>query len=133
MSATDPQSLFSDSNVNCYNNYSAQFDLLKLSLLQIIANSLAPMAATDPQSLLSDANVACYRSYGSWPLLELALLQLIAKNIGAGTGGTANLTGTVNPNGSVTPTAVGQFYTNTANDTLWQATTLSITGWLQWI
>lgn len=84
MPATDAATLLSSQSVACYNNYSAQQALLKLALLQIIAKALNPMAATDPQSLLS--TVACYNCNYSWPLLELALLQIIANNTGAGGG-----------------------------------------------
>lgn len=119
--ATDPQSLLSSSNVQCYNNYSAQFTLLKLALLQIIANSLSPMTPTDPQSLLSSVNVRCYNSYGSFPLLELALLQIIANNIGtSGGGGGGALTGaSANPNtGGVVPsnTSAGAIYYQVPSD-----------------
>ena len=87
MAATDQASLLAGANVSCYNNLSlSDQQLLKLSLLQIIAKALNPMAATDQASLLSDMNVACYRSVGSYPLLELALLQIIANGMGGGSG-----------------------------------------------
>ena len=99
MPATDYQSLLSGKNLPCYNNLGMQDQqLIKLALLQIIANALNPMAATDQASLLSSANVACYRSVGSYPLLELALLQIIANGIGAAGGGGTQTGSALNPN-----------------------------------
>ena len=80
MPATDVPSLLANANVACYNNYSSDQQLIKLALLQAIVQAIAPGTPTDPQSLLSNANVNCYRSFGSWPLLELALSQIIAQN-----------------------------------------------------
>lgn len=100
--ATDAPTLLA--SAQCYNNYSAQSWLLKLSLLRQIVLSLNPMAATDPQSLLNSA--ACYNNYGPgmWPLLELQLLALIVANGGGGGGGTANLYQNF---GGVAPVAAG--------------------------
>jgi hypothetical protein len=84
MPATDAATLLSLPSTACFNNYGSQSNLLKLALLQIIANALNPMAATDPQSLLS--TVQCYNCNYSWPLLELALLQIIANGITGGGG-----------------------------------------------
>ena len=107
MPATDQATLLSSANIACYNNLGMQDQqLIKLALLQIIAKALNPMAATDQASLLSDSNIACYRSVGSYPLLELALLQIIANGIGSG-GGSTQLVFTgasANPNtGGITP------------------------------
>lgn len=89
MPATDQATLLASANIACYNNLGMQDQqLIKLALLQIISNALNPMAATDQASLLSDPNIACYRSVGSYPLLELALLQIIANGIGNGGSGT---------------------------------------------
>lgn len=88
MPATDQATLLAGPNIACYNNLGMQDQqLIKLALLQIIAKSLNPVAATDQASLLSSPNIACYRSVGSYPLLELALLQIIANGIGSGGGG----------------------------------------------
>ena len=115
MPATDAASLLSSPSVAGYNNFSAQAGLLKLALLQVIANALAPSVKTDAASLLASANVACYNCNFSWPLLELALLQVIAQNIGSGGGGSIQ---TVvgfpqNPNtGAIVPAnpAIGAIY-----------------------
>jgi len=100
--ATDPQSLLN--SAACYNNFSAQFQLMKLGLLRLIVLNQNPMAATDPQSLLNSAN--CMNCYGpgAWPLLELALLQLIANGGGTGGGGTTTLYGAF---GGIAPAATG--------------------------
>jgi hypothetical protein len=108
MPATDQATLLSGPNIACYNNLGMQDQqLIKLALLQIIANALNPMAKTDQASLLSDPNIACYRSVGSYPLLELALLQIIANGIGSGGGSGTQLVFTAaaaNPNtGGITP------------------------------
>ena len=85
MAALDPQSLFAAANVscfNCYGNAEGITRLLKLALLQIIANNKAPTMATDAPSLLKGANIAGYDMYGAGRgeamLIELALLQIIA-------------------------------------------------------
>ena len=101
MPATDQATLLAGPNLACYNNLGMQDQqLIKLALLQIIANALNPMAKTDQASLLSDSNVACYRSVGSYPLLELALLQIIANASGSTfgnyAGGTPNFTPATN-------------------------------------
>ncbi len=130
--ATDAQTLLAGSN--CYNNFSAQFSLLKLGLLRQIVLAQNPMADTSPQTLL--ANVNCYNCYGPgvWPLLELALLQAIANNGGGGGGsGTGTLTGNGSPVGVVTPTVTGQIYTDQSTPGLWESNGLTNTSWIQLI
>lgn len=66
---------------------SSEFQLLKLGLLQYIASIVAPTMATDYQSLLNSVNVPGYRvtsTVGNAGLYELALLQIIANNVGTG-------------------------------------------------
>jgi hypothetical protein len=115
--ATDAPTLLAGSN--CYNNYSAQFGLLKLALLQQIALALNPMADTTPQGLLSSANVACYNNYGSWQLLELALLQIIANNGGGGSGGGVTAADYGGGPPSFTPTTSGALAIDTSNGSVW--------------
>ena len=89
--ATDPQSLLDQSN--CFNNFSAQTWLLRLSLLRQIALNGNPSADVSPQGLLNAAQ--CYNCYGpgTWPLFKLGLLMLILNG-----GGTPCIN--VIPNGS---------------------------------
>jgi hypothetical protein len=58
---------------------------------------------------------------------------LLPPYVAPSTGGA--LTGTTNPNGNQTGTAVGEFYVNTASDQLWifQGTVGANTGWQQYI
>lgn len=96
MPATDFQSLLSDANVACYQNASDDdFLLLELALLEQIVLTLNPSATTDPQSLLNIAqnlvppgspNPASYLNLppGFFNVIQLALLQDIVLNIGAG-------------------------------------------------
>jgi hypothetical protein len=108
MPATDQATLLAGPNIACYNNLGMQDQqLIKLALLQIIAKSLNPVAATDQASLLSSPNIACYRSVGSYPLLELALLQIIANGIGSGGGGGS--TSNVVSGSGANPNNVGGF------------------------
>ena len=89
------------------------------------------MAATDPQSLLNTAQ--CYNCFGpgAWPLIELALLAMIATN-GTGGGGTgAFLSGSGSPVGAVTPTSVGQTYLDTTTPGFWAANGLTNNSWTQ--
>jgi len=117
--ATDAPTLLASSN--CYNNFSAQFGLLKLGLLQQIVLALNPMADTTPQTLLSSSN--CYNCYGpgTWPLLELALLQLIVQNGGGGGGGGSAIYsdnyGGGQPN--ITPSTNTAIAIDTSNGTIW--------------
>lgn len=74
---------------------------------------------------------------------EILLLKLIAQLTceiqdalsGGGGGGavTANLLGSGSPVGVVTPSAAGQFYSDTTNDTLWQAFGTTSADWHNWI
>ena len=80
--------------------------------------------ATDYQSLISSANVAGYASAGLAVdlagLLELALLQIIANNVGSGGGGSGNVTfgnyGGTTP--GFTPTT-STLALDTSNQTIW--------------
>jgi hypothetical protein len=81
------------------------------------------MAATDFQSLLSDPNVACYMNQppGIQRILELALLQLIAENIGAAAGGGGSGVVCGNYGGgqpNFTPTTCGNAV-DTSNGRVW--------------
>jgi len=92
--------------------------LLRIALLQSIANTLAPSVATDPQSLLSSANVAGYQSAGLvsvGDMLELALLQIIANNVGSG-GSSGVSSGAGAPTNGVT---TGTFYYNSTDQSFW--------------
>jgi hypothetical protein len=121
MAATDYQSLLSSGNVACYNNLSPGLQkLLKLALLQIIANALAPNVPTDYNSLLAQANVSCYRQNDA-SLLELALLQIIAENgTGGGGGGSGAVFGNYGggqPN--FTPSSGEGMAVDTSTNNLW--------------
>ena len=101
--------------------------LLRIALLQSIANTLAPSVATDPQSLLSSANVAGYNGVGYCSmadLIELALLQIIANNIGSG-GSSGVSSGAVAPVNGVT---TGTFYFNSTDKSFW-ASSNNGTAW----
>jgi hypothetical protein len=73
------------------------------------------------------------------PLRRLTVKLLNAVNAGGGGGGggggSGNLAGVVDPNGTVTGTAVGQAYTNTALQKFWifEGTVGTNTGWEQFI
>lgn len=113
------------------------------------------MAAINVNTLLEEAK--CYTCLGlSLPeAIELALLSRIAQN-GAGGGGGAvwgSITGTLssqadlqaalvelrplvstgNPTNIVTPAFVGQWYTDEAGPSLYQATGLTNVDWILWI
>jgi len=89
MPALDQASLYNQAVSNGYSNGCdcSQYMLLKLGLLQYIASIVAPTMATDYQSLLNSVNVPGYRvtsNIGNAGLYELALLQIIANNVGTG-------------------------------------------------
>ena len=91
----------------------AEKQMLRLALLQSIANTLAPSMATDYQSLLNIAQVPGYRAAANASvadLLEFGLLNIIATNAGA------TITGTADPTGTA---GTGQLYLNTTTNTLW--------------
>ncbi len=70
----------------------SEYELLKIGLLVQIANTVAPSMQTDFQTLLSLAQTPGYLSSSNASmaqLLELALLNLIAQNVGTGGGGGA--------------------------------------------
>ena len=92
--------------------------LLRIALLQTIANILAPSVNTDPQSLMSAANVAGFNSVGYCSMadmLELALLQIIANNIGSG-GSSGVSSGAGAPTNGVT---TGTFYYKSTDQSFW--------------
>lgn len=74
---------------------------------------------------------------------EVMLLKLIAQLTceiedtlaGGGGGGvvSGNILGSGSPTGVVTPTALGQFYSDTTGFALYQAFGLTNTSWHQWI
>ena len=128
--ATDSQSLVT--GVAKHNSVAAPrpAQLLRIALLQSIANTLAPSVATDPQSLLNYANVAGYGSVGYCAmadLLELALLQIIAQNIGSGGGGGGVSSGAGAPVNGVT---TGTLYFNSTDGSLW-ASSNNGTTWME--
>lgn len=128
---TDSQSLLT--GVAKHNSAAAPrpAQLLRIALLQSIANTLAPSVATDPQSLLNYANVAGYNSVGYCSmadLIELALLQIIAQNIGSGGGGGVSSGAGAPVNGVTT----GTLYYNSTDKSFW-ASSNNGTTWQQLI
>jgi len=83
----------------------------------------------------------CLFSGGSTPLitdsewftLNRILCSLNAGGGGGGGGGSggAIAPGVVDPNGVVTATAAGQYYSNTATGTTWVATAAGNSSWVQ--
>jgi hypothetical protein len=99
--------------------------LLRIALLQIIANTVASSMATDPQSLISAANVSGYNAAGMCSqsdLLELSLLQIIANNVSGGGGGGGGGVTTGNYGGSqpsFTPSSGAGVAIDTSNGRIW--------------
>ena len=78
--------------------------------------------ATDYQSLLSSQNVACYLSMppGIQRVLELALLQLIANNIGSAGGGSGVTNGNyAGGTPTFTPSSGAGLAVDTSTGNLW--------------
>jgi hypothetical protein len=117
--ALDYQSLINRANASGYQTAGALSitRLLRLALLQTIANNSNPMAATDYQSLLNSTDVTGYRSVGAGAIADLLELSLL--NIIAGGGGSVQ-SGAGSPVGVLTPTT-GLLYFNTTDKTLWAA------------
>lgn len=78
-------------------------------------------------------------SEGNAPRQTDALWKIEQKILGAirdgggggGGGGAPNLSGIGSPVGVVTPTAVNQWYTDTAGNFIWQSTGLTNVDWAQ--
>jgi len=79
-----------------------------------------------------EAESSCFICYGI-SQSQAAMLVLLNAIAEGGAGGAAGLLGVVDPNGVVTPDAAGQFYTNTANDTYWQAWDATNSNWHQFV
>ena len=95
-------------NAKCYMNCVPDGMVNYLILAQLLSGG----AVTDPQTLVTQANcLMCTLSPGMVPYLILAQLA---------SGGVGNLTGSVNPNGTVTG-AIGQIYTQVVGQvtTIW--------------
>lgn len=124
MPTTDYQSLFIQAVDYAGLPNISQAQLLKLALLRQIAATLVPAMPTDYQSLISSANVPGYAAAGLacdiGVLLELALLQIIAANVGSGGGGTGATFGNYaagQPN--FTPSGGTGIAVDTSNGTEW--------------
>ena len=93
------------------------------------------MANCDVQTLLN--NAACFACLppGTLSIVELQLLCEILNSSGGTGSGTGTLAGTVTPNGNITGAATGQFYVDTANQTIWVFTGTVGTnmGWVQYV
>lgn len=88
--------------------------------------------AIPASELMEESKCLCGAGGSNAERMIMALLQRIAE--GGGGGGSENLLGSGSPVGVVTPTAAGQFYTDTTNvplPVLWQATGLTDADWLQ--
>jgi hypothetical protein len=122
--ATDTQSLLASANAYASVSRVTGATLLKLALLQLIANNVAPSVNTDPQSLLSSANVSSYAASSPADiatLLELALLQIIAGGIsGVSSGGAATFGNYAGGQPNFTPTSGTGLAVDTSNGTLWE-------------
>lgn len=109
------------------------YQTMEVGLLLRILNALG---TTMTQAEIM-AEATCFTCLGmSLPqAVTLVLLNEIDAAIdGDGSGGvSANLLGSGSPVGVVTPTALGQFYSDTTNDTLWQAFGATSADWHNWI
>lgn len=88
--ATDAQSLLNSIGSYLATGNVTGVSLLRLALLQQIANSLNPMADTTAQGLLSQDVIGGYAATSNastCDLLELGLLNIIAGALGGGGGG----------------------------------------------
>ncbi len=105
--------------------------MLKLALLKNIALTVAPGMPTDFQTLLSGTNVPGYISASDASLataLELALLEIIADNVGGGGGSTAVTHGTGSPITNGISVVTYKIYINDTDSTLWA---VSNGAWIQ--
>jgi hypothetical protein len=121
--ATDAQSLATYGQMYASQPGVQGANLLKLALLQQIAAIVAPTVQTDTQSLVSAANVAGYSSAG-FPgmaaLLELALLQIIANNVGGGSSSAATFGNYAGGQPTFTPSSGTGLAVDTSDGTMWE-------------
>lgn len=85
----------------------------------------------DPQALIDEAN--CLQCKIPDGMMFPALISVACTIAANGSGGCENQIGLVSPVGVVTPDCLGQFYTDTVLDVLWQATGLTNLDWHQWV
>ena len=86
---------------------------------------------TNPNTLVGLATAAGYMNMSVKQ--QMAVETYLDCQLANGGGGTSNETGSGSPVGVVTPTAIGQFYSDFTNGVLWQATGLTNTSWIQWV
>jgi hypothetical protein len=123
--ATDAQSLLGSISSYLATGNVSGVSLLKLALLQQIAQSLNPMADTTAQGLLSQDVIGGYSATSNAStsdLLELGLLNIIATALGGGSGGVGGVV--INDFGGAQPApdplpAVNTIYIDTSGGQVW--------------
>ncbi len=128
----DAQAIIDDATcVECFIPTGMQPAVL-LALLCAIRDGDTDMSC-DPQALIDEAT--CLQCQIPDGMMFPALISVACAIAAGGTGGgaCANTLGVVDPIGVVTPTCLGQFYTNTVFNSLWQATGLTNADWHQWV
>ena len=127
MAATSPQTLFAESACFCAVTSNA-YETMKLALLSSIVQSLG-ITMTIPELIDYGKCYACL-GLSTAQTAELALLDLIFVNGGGGGGGGGGgLSGAGSPTGSVTPTAVNQWYRDTSTNNFYWSTGLTNNSW----
>lgn len=129
--ACDVDAIIEDSTcVECFIPTGLQPAVL-LALLCAIRDGDTDMSC-DPQALIDEAT--CLQCKIPDGMMFPALISVACAIAQGGTGGGCeNLVGVVSPVGVVTPDCVGQFYTDTVGDVLWQAIGATSADWKQWI
>lgn len=130
----DAQAIIDDATcVECFVPPGMQAAALLVMLCAIRDGDTA--MSCDPQAIIDEAEcLQCMIPPGLMGAALLSVACAIAQSGGGGGGGgCANTFGVVDPIGVVTPTCLGQFYSNTVFDSLWQATGLTNADWKQWV
>jgi hypothetical protein len=136
MAAIPAQTLFDEAKCTACYVPATLYEMLKLSLMVRVLQSLDPMAATDAQSLIDYAKCFnCYGQLSAAQMMELALLDQISQlvaGLGPAAGGTATQ-GIPDPEGVVTAPE-GSLYWAIGSQSFWEKQTgAGNTGWIQLI
>lgn len=132
--ACDPQTIIDDATcVECFVPPGMQAAALLVMLCAIRDGDTA--MSCDPQAIIDEAEcLQCMIPPGMMGAALLSVACAIAQaGGGGGGGGCANLDGAGSPVGSVTPDCIGQFYSDTTGDFLWQARGLTDADWHLWV
>lgn len=133
MASAAVQSIIDESECAVCMGNESLFQTMQVGLLLRILTALG-VTMTQAEIL---AETSCYTCLGmSVPeAVTLVLLNEIDLAVGGGGGGgvSANLVGSGSPVGVVTPAQIGQFYSDSTNDVLWQALGATSADWHQWI